>query len=278
MRAAVDANRRSQAVPARRALPRGIAVALIAGTLLLAACGTPSSTEPDAATQRPTPRFPDGRPRLDRVRGELGYWGQASVNSLFEAGKSIPMNEIGLLDDIDDAPEVAPFKPWALALYQYRQHNGLQDDPTRFCLPPAGPRHLHTPGGFRIIQDRNYNRVYIMFGGGNRNWRLIFLDGREPPNPEEVFGTYYGHSSGHWEGDTLVVESTGFSARFWFSNGGLPHTEALRLTERFSRPSYDTLKYEVTVDDPYTYTRPWTAEWTVDWVEGGDIEEQFCED
>jgi hypothetical protein len=136
---------------------------------------------------------------------------------------------------------------------------------------------VHAPGGFRIIQERNYDRVFILFGGGNRNWRLIHMDGREPPNPEEVSGTYYGHSTGAWQGDTLVVESSGFNARFWFSNGGLPHTEALRLTERFSRPDFATLRYEVAVDDPLTYTRPWTAEWTVDWVEGGEIEEQFCE-
>ena len=61
-------------------------------------------------------------------------------------------------------------------------------------------------------------------------------------------------------------------------DGGLPHTEALRLTERFSRPELDTLKYEVTVDDALTYTRPWTAEWTLDWIDGGQIAERFCED
>jgi len=173
---------------------------------------------------------------------------------------------------------VAPFQPWALALYEYRQRNGLKDDPTRACIAPSGPRHLHTAGGFRIIRDPTYDRMYLLFGGGNRNWRIVFMDGRQPPNPEEVSGTYFGHQAGHWEDDTLVVESSGYNARFWFSNGGLPHTEALRLTERFSRPDFDTLKYEVTVDDPLTYTRRWTAEWTVAWVDGEEIAERFCED
>ena len=226
---------------------------------------------------RAAPRYADGQVILDRVPGELGYWGPASVTSMIEKGIKVAMNGQGLLDNLDDADKVAPFQPWALALYRYRQGNGLKDDPVRACISPAGPRHLHTPGGFRIIQDQNYNRVYILFGGGNRNWRVIYLDGRSAPDPEEVVGTYYGHSTGHWEGDTLVVESSGFNARFWFSNGGLPHTEALRLTERFSRPDYHTLKYEVTIDDPFTYTRPWTSEWTVEWVEGGDIQEKFCE-
>lgn len=254
--------------------------------LCLGACGAPTSE--DTPTAAPTsapqtdapavPRFPDGLVNFDREPGEKGYWGRASVSSLVETGVEVAMDERGLLGNVGDADRVAPFRPWALALYEHRQSNGLADDPTRFCLPPAGPRHLHTPGGFRIVQDRNFDRVYVLFGGGNRNWRLIHLDGREPPDPEEVVGTYYGHSTGTWEGDTLVVESSGFNARFWFSNGGLPHTEALRLTERFSRPSHDTLRYEVTVDDPLTYTRPWGAEWTVDWVEGGEIAQQFCED
>lgn len=265
---------------------RALARALAAGAWLLAAACTDApapeaaadaNADPRAAT-RPTPRYPDGRVRLDRPPGEKGYWGQASVSSLFERGAGVPMNEAGLLANLDDADRVAPFLPWALALYRHRQGNGLESDPTRFCIPPAGPRHLHAPGGFRIIQDRLNDRVYVMFGGGNRNWRVIFMDDREPPDPGEVYGTYYGHSTGTWQGDTLVVESSGFNTRFWFSNGGLPHTEALHLTERFSRPDLDTLHYEVTVADPATYTRPWTAEWTVRWVDGGEIDEQFCED
>ena len=261
-------------------------LAMTAALAMLSACGRPApdaagGSEPAAAPSaaaRATPRFADGRVRLDRVPGEAGYWGPASVSSLFETGVEVAMDQHGLLANIDDAARVAPFKPWALALYRYRQGNRLADDPTRVCLPPAGPRHLHSPGGFRIIQDRNYERVYVMFGGGNRNWRFIPLDGRAPPDPEEVVGTYYGYSTGEWQGDTLVVESSGFNARFWFSNGGLPHTEYLRLTERFSRPDFNTLKYEITIDDPGAYTRPWNAEWTVQWVEGGEIEQRFCED
>jgi hypothetical protein len=232
---------------------------------------------PSEAAERTAPRYSDGTVRFDRVQGEKGYWGNPSASSMVEIGVDVRMDERGLLADIDDASRVAPFQPWALALYRHRQANGLADDPTRFCMPPAGPRHLMDPAGIRIIQDRNFNRVYLLFGGGNRNWRVIFMDGRIPPDPEEVVGTYYGYSTGHWEGDTLVVESSGFNARFWFSNGGLPHTEALRLTERFSRPTYETLEYEVRIDDPLTYTRPWTAKWTLDWIEDGEIHERFCE-
>lgn len=249
---------------------------LLVSALMAAACSTPPGESEQTA--RLTPRFGDGRINLDRVPGEKGFWGPASKSSLVETGVDVEMDERGLLADIGNADQVAPFQPWALALYEYRQNNGLQDDPVRFCISPAGPRHLHTAGGFRIIQDRNFERVYLVFGGGNRGWRVIYMDGRSPPDPEEVVGTYYGHSSGRWEDDVLVVESSGFNARFWFSNGGLPHTEALHLTERFSRPDFHTLKYELTIDDPLTYTRPWSAEWTVGWVEDGEIEQRFCED
>lgn len=255
---------------------------LLAATLLFAACSedaaNPAAAGPVTGAARPTPRYADGTVRLDAAPNARGYWGKASVSSLFEDGVELEMDARGLLANIADAPKVAPFRPWALALYEYRQRNGLADDPTRFCLPPAGPRHMHTDGGFRIIQDRNFERIYVLFGGGNRNWRLIHMDGRAPPDPDEVVGTYYGYSTGEWRGDVLVVESSGFNARFWFSNGGLPHTEALHLTERFSRPDFDTLEYEVTVDDPLTYTRPWKARFTVDWVDGGEIAEHFCEE
>jgi len=224
----------------------------------------------------PPPRHEDGTVRLDRMPGEKGYWDMPSATSLVEKGAKVQFSANGKLKNLADAAKVAPFQPWALALYKFRQQNNFADDPMNVCIGPGNPRQMMTPGGVRFIQDQNYKRMYMIFGGGNRTWRTIFMDGREPPDPEEVTATFLGLATGKWEGDTLVATSIGFNTRFWMSNGGLPHTEALKLTERFTRVSKDQLEYEVTIDDPRTYTRPWKAAWTLRWMPG-DIQEQFCE-
>ena len=80
---------------------------------------------------------------------------------------------------------------------------------------------------------------------------------------------------GKWEGDTLVVDTRGFNEDFWFTNGGLPHTDQLRLVERFSRTDFDTLKYDVTIEDPGAYTRPWSSSSTLRWVAGEECRGTF---
>jgi len=223
-----------------------------------------------------TPRWPDGHPRLGPAPGETGYWSYPSVASMME--NNVKTDSYGLLANLADADKVAPFQPWAKGLYLYRQRSVLKDDPMASCLPPGGPRQFHAPYGFSILEQPDRQRLFVMSAGGNRNWRLIYLDGRELPQGDDVSPTYFGYSAGKWEGDTLVLETVGFNERFWFSNGGLPHTESLKLTERISRPDFDTLRYEVTIDDPGAYTKPWTAAWTLQWMAGEDLPEYFCQD
>ncbi len=229
-------------------------------------------------SNQPVPRWPDGHPRLGPAPGETGYWANPSSASLTESSANIRTNRDGLLANLADASKAAPFLPWARGLYIYRQKNLLKDDPMQSCLPPGGPRQFQTINGLQIVEQPERKRIFIMSGGGDRNWRLIDMDGRELPSGEDVSGTYYGHSVGKWEGDALVIDSTAFNERFWMTNGGLPHTEALKLHERISRPDFNTLKYEVTVTDPGAYTRPWTGGWTLSWVAGQEIEEYFCDD
>jgi Family of unknown function (DUF6152) len=258
---------------------------LASGRTIVLASGKRLSEAPEteaAAKQgqaKPTPRWPDGHPRLGVVGQEKGYWANPSAASLVETtAGNIRMDRNGLLANLDDAGKVAPFQPWAKGLYEYRQRTLLKDDPMLSCLPPGGPRMFQVAHGMQFLEQPERRRIFVMSGGGNRNWRLIYLDGRALPQSEDVTPTYFGYSSGHWDGDTLIVESNAFVERFWFSNGGLPHTESLRLTERFSRPDFNTLRYEVLVNDPGTYTRPWSSAWTLGWFADQDIQEYFCQD
>jgi hypothetical protein len=229
-------------------------------------------------TGKEAPRWPNGHVRLGAAPGGKGFWADANPAGLYETSAgNIRMNPEGLLVNIADAAKVAPFQPWAKALYELRQRNNLKDDPMAYCLPPGGPRQFQDRYGVQIVEQPDRQRIFIMSAGANRNWRFIALDGRKNPDPEEVTPTYYGYSTAKWEGDTLVAETTAFTERFWFTNGGLPHTENLHLTERITRPDFDTLKYEVTVNDPGAYTRPWTGGFNLSWVPA-DVEEYFCDE
>ena len=228
---------------------------------------------------QPAPRWPDGHVRLGPPAGKKGYWGTPSSTVLVDSmAAAVPMNRDGLLVNIADADKVAPFKPWAKALYEYRQRTLFKDDPYNRCIPPGGARQFQTHHGFQFLEQPELGRIFLFLGGGDRNWRIIYTDGRKAGQKEDLVLTYYGASSGRWEGETLVVDTAGFNEKFWFTNGGLPHTEALHLTERFSRTDLSTLRYQVTVDDPQTYTRPWTGGWNIEWVPDQDIQEYFCEE
>ncbi len=255
----------------------GKSVMLAGGKKLLAPTAAQTLVPSPAGAAKPAPRWPDGHVRLGIGPGELGYWANASAPGLTENMK-VKLNRDGLLANLADAGKAAPFQPWALGLYEYRQRNLLKDDPMASCLPPGGPRQFQVPYGLQILEDPDRKRIFIMSGGGNRNWRLVYLDGRALPAQDSVSPTYFGYSVGKWEGDTLVLNTTDFNERFWFTNGGLPHTEKLSLVERISRPDFNTLRYDVTVDDPGAYTRPWSGGWNLQWIPDQEMEEYFCDD
>ena len=260
--------------PARQAKATSVVLARTGAKLFVA-----SNKRAAKPPSQPAPRWPDGHVRLGPPPGKKGYWGAPSTTVLVEnTGASIPMNRDGLLVNLSDADKVAPFQPWAKAVYEYRQRTLFKDDPYNRCIPPGGVRHFQNPYGFQFLEQPELGRILLFLGGGDRNWRIIYTDGRPVGQKEELVLTYYGTSTGRWEGNTLVVETVGFNEKFWFTNGGLPHTEALHLTERFTRSDFDTLKYQVTVDDPRTYTRPWTGGWTIQWVPDQEIQEYFCEE
>jgi len=167
---------------------------------------------------------------------------------------------------------------WARELYSYRVRNGMKDAPFARCVPPGGPRQFLGPQGFQFVEQRDLGRILVLLGDGDRNWRIINTDGRPVAQAADVVSSYYGTSVGHWEGDTLVVDSVGYNEKFWFHPFGLPHTEGLHLTERFTRTDLSTMKYEAIVDDPRTYTKPWTMAYDMRWIANQELQEFFCEE
>jgi hypothetical protein len=158
----------------------------------------------------------------------------------------------GILDPILEFGKV-PFQPWARALYIARQDHELE--PHARCKASGVARQFLTPYGVEFFELED--RVYIFDEGGPHTFRIVYMDGRT--HPKDLKPSYYGHSIGWWDGDTLVVDSVGFNEKFWLDRRGLPHTEQMRTLERFTRVSSMGMKYEVTVDDPGAYTAPWTG-------------------
>jgi hypothetical protein len=198
----------------------------------------------------PAPRNKEGRVTLGPGPGKTGFWGGGG-SIVGHGGSSLPTNL--LIADI-------PFQPWAAALYKIRQGAGQKDDPHARCLPPGGPRQFQTPNGFEFLELPELSKIVIVFGGGPRSWRVMYTDGRALPKADEDrIPTYFGYSSGHWEGDTLVVESAGFRDDSWLDTAGNFFSGEARVTERIRRTSFGNLDVDVTVNDTKVFTKPWTV-------------------
>jgi len=126
-----------------------------------------------------------------------------------------------------------------------------------------------------FVEFKDLQQIFIMDVGGPHTFRTIYMDGRA--HPKNLDPSYYGHSTGKWEGDTLVVDTVGFNEGFWISRG-IPTTERLHMIERFTRTDSNTMKYEVTVDDPGAYTAPWTAGFLLSWNQSVELFEYICQE
>jgi hypothetical protein len=213
-----------------------------------------------AVPPRPAPRGPNGRVTLDSTAGnrETGLWIGGITN----------------LRNADNTPIKVPYQPWAEAVAQDRRQNAFE--PHTRCKPSGGPRQFLTPYGVEFLELPELQRMFIFDVGGPHTFRIIYMDGR--PHPKNLEPSYYGHNVGHWEGDTLVVDSVGYNDRFWFDRGTHPHTEQLHLIERFTRVDFNNIRYEVTVDDPGAYTAPWSGQFNLRNVHSDELFEYVCQD
>ena len=164
-----------------------------------------------------------------------------------------------------------PFTERGRAVYKQRTESFQKDDPNMTCQPSGLPRAGGTPYPMKIMQTAD--EVVLLWEGGLHTFRIIPTDGRaHKPDP----WTWYGDSVGRWEGDTLVVDVIGFNDKSWLDSSGYPHGEKLHLVERFRKTDPSTLRYEVTIEDPEYYTRPWTTAWNYRLSPATEIMEYFC--
>ena len=215
--------------------------------------GIPRTPDGKPDLSAPTPRSADGKPDLSGVWVIKNYGG-----GLFYLGGDIKIDDM---------------LPWAAALYKQREENFRRDTDGIHCLPP-GPKAGIGVGGFplKIVQTPDLMVVLYEY---QTIFRQFFTDGRglpEDPNP-----TWMGYSVAHWEGDTLVVTTAGYNDRTTIDLAGHPHTEALRLTERYRRRDVGHIDFQITFDDPKAYKKSWTLPLEFELVPDGQLIEYVCD-
>jgi hypothetical protein len=213
------------------------------------------------------PRTPDGKPNLEAPtpRTAVGHPDLTGLwdNAWFHGGKVAPppvsppgeppASTFGNLGA--NIKGGLPFRPWAAELKQKRTDEGTRDNPDANCLPMGITQFHEQPQPRKIIQTPD---VIVILYEGNSGIRQIFTDGRpSPTNDPQPW--WYGYSTGHWEGDTLVVTTIGLRDGGWLDIQGSPLTDQAKVTERFRRVNYGTLQIDVTIDDPKAYTAPFSV-------------------
>jgi hypothetical protein len=208
--------------------------------------GVPRSVDGKPDLSAPAPRTADGKPDLS------GLWGiRRQLVTLEQGAVNISPQMLNIADGLEGG---LPYQPWARAVAEQHRENKSKDVPSSRCLP-LGPLLAHTYLDPRkVIQTPS---LLVILNERDFTYRQIFTDGRllpKDPNP-----SWYGYSSGHWNGDTLIVETNGLHDGLWLDFQGNVITESAKLTEKFRRPNFGGLDIEVTIDDPQAYTRPWTV-------------------
>src|SRR6266540_2220613 len=233
-----------------------LAVCAFVGASLMTAVAAqegPARRGPEDPKMRgPVPRLPDGTVDL------IGTWtGGGPVQDMEKQGNFKP-GEIPLL-------------PWAKKLMESRKP---EDDPHAHCMPMGIPRQA---GGYpwRFVQYRN-SHIFVLWEGNIHSFRQIFMDGRKHPEDPDL--TWFGHSIGHWEKDTLVIDTVGFNDKFWFDRRGHPQTAQRHTIERWTRKDFGHLENQVTIDDPGAYTKPFTVKFMATWTPGDELLEYICQE
>lgn len=245
-------------------------IALAVAVTAMVAAQQPAARRPT----RPTPRWSDGTVNFGAPPGESGVWDGEEplitdpLNYETVLGRRPRTGRIHIND--------VPIQPWARALLALRNARFLADEPYTRCKPSPAARSFGTAYGVEVVNLPGSNRMYVFMIGGSHSYREVFMDGR--PHPRNVQPSYFGHSIGSWDGDTLVIDTVGFNEQAWMDRWGVPHTDHLHTIERLSRPDFATLNYEITIDDRGAYTAPWTSGYTKQWQAGTELFEYVCQE
>ncbi len=253
-------------------IPAAVPLALIIGATAMFA-QWPSYNTPGPRTKDgkidfagPPPRTPEGKPDFSglwepaHVKGAKGP-GAEGLNGTAPLPFAIPSSP--------DDPPVAqffnigagfkdgllPFTPWGAQVRAQRKGNNNKDNPDALCLPLGLTQLLMHPQPRKIFQT---SRAIVVLYEANGNVRQILTDGRPLPN-NDPSPWWYGYSVGHWDGDTLVIETTGFRDDVWLDVEGSPLTSSGKMTERWRRPKFGWMQIDITIEDPKAYTKPFTV-------------------
>ena len=259
----------------RTVLPAACATALLAlmagpadaQWLSYPSSGVPRTAEGKTDLSAPAPKTSEG------VSDLSGIWlpdpGPRATVGIGDARRSPYFIDV----TADLKPEDVPFQPAAAAEYKRRVDRQGKDDPTTRCQPTGVPSLDTYPFPFKVVQMPS---LVIILYENNTDFRQIFIDGRRLP--EDPQPTWMGYSVGRWDGDTLVVDTVGFTDRSWLDRSGHPHSESLHLTERFRRLDVGRMEIAITIDDPKAYTKPITFTQPQRLLADTELLEHFCTD
>jgi len=210
------------------------AALLIAGSAIARAQNAPQTL----------PRMPDGKPNLQ------GIW-QAHNRAWVDLQDHMSRAGMPAGRSVVDGGDI-PYQPWAAKQKLENYANRAAADPLGKCYMPGVPRIMYLDYPFQLFQTRDHIAMTFEW---SQIYRLVYMDGKPPKHPG--VDSWMGDSRGHWEGDTLVIAVAGQNNRSWFDMAGNFHSEAMRLVERYTMVDPDTIRYEVTIEDPKVFTRPW---------------------
>lgn len=246
-----------------------LAVSLAGAVAGVVTSGSVLAQSAPAKNSQVPPRMPDGKPNFS------GFW-EAPKGLQWVGGGPVRVT-------IFDEAKMAPFKPGGEALMKVKKTGDVRtDEPRAFCMPMGFPWNMFNPYAVQIVQTQEY-LVMVHEEGMTR---IVPLDGR--PHREEAEPSYYGDPVGHWEGDTLVIDTRNFKPWImdsYFTREGVDHvrwhSDAFRTIERLQWTEPQRMSYEITVDDPKIFTRPWSEQFWMtyrpDWVKTG-LYEFVCQE